>query len=850
MCTALPGCSPSAQATAGRTVKTGVYENAPKIYTNADGKPAGLFIDLLQAIAAREGWRLEYVACTWAECLQSVTDGSLDLMPDVAYSEDRARIFDFHKTPAVNSWSQLYRNAGVELRSIADLQNRRVAVLNAAIQQTYLTQLMAGAGIQATFLPVSDYAAGFAAVRDGAADAVVANHFYGGRFAAGYGLVETPIMFNPVGLFFATGKGKNADLLAPIDRHLSDWRQEPDSIYFDILRAAMVPEPMTVVPRWLKAALLVTAGLGVLFGVFSVLLRWQVRRATAALQRTHRQLGQVLDASPVVLYSLRPEPGGYVTEWVSPNIERIFGFPAVQAQAPGWWESRLHPEDREVALANFERHALHGGELTQEYRILDAKGRTRYIHDELRVSAAGDGREGQIVGTWTDLTQAVRQAAELRFLTQYEPNTGLPNRARLHERLAKVLSHAGRQGAKVAVLLIDLDRFRYVNETLGHLKGDALLRAAARKIEALARIDDTLATVGGDEFVLVLGGETSAVHAAAVAEEVLRVFSHPIAPEYPHVVTASVGVSIFPDDAADADNLLKHAELALYEAKNHGRNCYRVFASELTTGVEARVRMESALRHAVDRKELVLHYQPQLALNCDEVAGVEALVRWNSAGFGFLHPGEFIPLAEESGLIHELGAWVLREACRQMQAWQAAGLDLGRVAVNLSVLQIEQQRLAEQVAGILRETGLAPERLELEVTESTIMRHPDKALATLRELKTLGVRLTIDDFGTGHSSLAVLKRLPFNRVKIDQAFVREIGRDANDEAICRTVIELGRNLGLETVAEGVEREEQAAFLRAEGCGFAQGFLFGRPLSADVLQLAWGKRVAATKGAPA
>lgn len=837
--------APSAQANDRRTVTVGVYENEPKIYTDARGRPAGLFIDLLQAMAERENWALQFVQCTWAECLKRVEAGAIDLMPDVAYSPARAERFDFHRIAAANSWSQVFRNPQTEIRSITELEHRRVAVLQEAIQEEYLQHLMAGADLQVTLVPVEDFAAGFAAVRDGRVDAVVTNAYFGSRFAARYGLVETPLMFNPVGLYFATSKGKNEALRERIDYYLTLWRQDPDSVYFAALRTAMLPAPATVVPRWLTIALWVTAGAGLGLLVFNLLLRWQVRRATEALRQTHRQLDQVLAASPVVLYLLRVENGAYVTEWVSPNIGRLFGFSPEQAQERGWLEKHLHPEDRETVLANFERNAALGVNLTQEYRILDAKGRTRYIHDEQRVIGAGDKEGGHIVGTWTDLTQAVKQAAELRFLTQYEPVTGLPNRARLLERLTKVLGRSGAASTPVAVLAIDLERPRDLEAALGHVKTEAMLRVAARKIEALARIDDTIAKIDDDSFVLVLGGKTSEQHASGVAERILEIFTQPLSAEYPHRLTASIGGSLFPLDGGDAETLLKHAELALGEAKRQGGHTYRKFAAALATEADARKQMEAALRGAVARNELVLHFQPQLDLRSGQVAVCESLVRWNHRELGFYAAQDFIPLAEETGVIHDIAAWVLTQACRQMKSWLDAGVSFGRIAVNISTLQIEPQALAAQVAEVLRESGLAAPRLELEITESAVLREPEKTLVVLRELKALGVTLTLDDFGAGRVSLATLQRMPFDRLKVDRAFVRDIGRDADDEALCRSVIATGVGLGLETVAEGVEREDQAAFLRAEGCAFGQGFLFGRPLPAEALLNAWAKRTAAS-----
>lgn len=823
---------------ATRVVRVGAYDNAPKVYIDSNGKPAGLFIELLQPIARQEGWSVHYVRCTWAECLRQLEDGRIDLMPDVAYSATRSRRFDFHDVAAAYSWSQLYRLPQVPIHSFTDLKHRRIAVLRDGIQERYLQRLLASDGLQFTFLPVDTYDEGFAAVRAGRADAVVTNIFYGQRHARQFGLVETPIMFEPVGLYFATAKGRNDDLLKRIDVYLTRWREDPDSVYFTALRHAMAPTLVTVTPSWLKPGLYIVASVVLILIGFSLLLRWQVRRTTAELDSSNRRLEQVINTSPVVLYLLQRTDSSVISAWVSPNVERLFGFTAEQVLAPDWWIKQVHPDDRDSALSAMEE-LFRNGHLIHEYRLFDAQGEVRYIRDELRVLGAVAGQPEQIVGTWNDLTESREQAARLDYLIHHDTLTGLCNRMLLHKRLSDAIKRAEPVGGQIAVLSIDLDRFKNINDTLGHTEGDQLLRLAASKLEAIVGPDDILAHPGGDEFVLVLGGDTSVRQATGMAQRILRTFAAPlrIGPR-DLIVTASVGISLYPASGEDADTLLKHAELALYEAKNQGRNTYRLFTSELSAGALERLIMENSLRGAVAREELVLHYQPQLDLRNGGYVGVEALVRWKHPDIGLVHPGRFIGLAEEAGLINEIGDWVLYEACRQMMAWQAQGLRVPRVAVNLSMLQLERATLAAQVAAVLGKTGLEARRLELEITESSIMREADKAITALRDLKAQGVSISIDDFGTGHSSLAYLKRLPIDRLKIDQSFVRDIGRDRDDEAIARAVIELARSLGLETVAEGVERAEQLDFLHAEGCEFVQGYLIGKPVPAQEVHANW------------
>lgn len=389
---------------------------------------------------------------------------------------------------------------------------------------------------------------------------------------------------------------------------------------------------------------------------------------------------------------------------------------------------------------------------------------------------------------------------------------------------------------------IDLDRFKNINDTLGHAAGNDILLQISLDIRKAVDPSDIVSRIGGDEFLVLFEREIGKDDPISMAERVRSIFSTPVTVGgRAQVLSCSIGISVYPSNGEDADTLLYHAEVAMYEAKNLGRNTWCLFDERFASQVMERLNMENALRGAIDRNELVLHYQPQVSLETGEPMGIEALVRWNHPERGLLSPSQFIELAEECGLIDQIGQWVLAEACRQMVEWRSGGLDVPQMSVNLSVRQIERSELIQQIDKVLAASGLNAASLELELTESMIMRDPEQAVLTLTALKELGVKLSIDDFGTGHSSLAYLKNLPLDQLKIDRSFVRDIGNSANDETICRAVIELARQLGLTTVAEGVEREAQVAFLRREGCKIAQGYLFCKPLSADDLAVFWKER---------
>jgi diguanylate cyclase (GGDEF)-like protein/PAS domain S-box-containing protein len=447
-------------------------------------------------------------------------------------------------------------------------------------------------------------------------------------------------------------------------------------------------------------------------------------------------------------------------------------------------------------------------------------------------------RTQQLSQTVAALEQKVyeQQAAEARAerLALFDALTGLPNRHLLADRATQAIDIARRSDEPVAVLFLDLDHFKNVNDSLGHRVGDALLAQFAARIRGAVREQDTVARMGGDEFVLVLP-LTDIAGAAHLATKLMLLASEPFLIDQQELnVTPSMGIAMFPTDGDDFDTLCKCADAAMYRAKKGGRNAYRFFTSEMQAQSARALQLENALRRALERQQLSLHYQPQFALDADggsRIVGAEALLRWQHPELGWVAPSEFIPVAESSGLILPIGEWVLNEALSQLRRWDAAGLPELTMAVNLSAVQFRHNDLPDLVERVLREVGMPAARLELELTEGAAMDDPNAAITVMNELHARGVRLSIDDFGTGYSSLSYLKKFRVSKLKIDQSFVRDLTEDAEDRAIVDAVIRMASALGLETLAEGVETEGQLAFLRREGCMGVQGYLFSRPLPA-------------------
>jgi diguanylate cyclase (GGDEF)-like protein len=441
--------------------------------------------------------------------------------------------------------------------------------------------------------------------------------------------------------------------------------------------------------------------------------------------------------------------------------------------------------------------------------------------------------ETAILSVCRDITESKRAKQEIERLAYHDALTDLPNRARFADRLEIALSQARREGHRLAILFLDLDRFKVVNDSLGHKVGDLLLQKVAIRLSQLIRGGDTLARLGGDEFIILLAKIGHDEDAARVAQNVLELFKKPfVLGERELFVSASIGISIFPRHGEDREALVKNADIAMYRAKQEGRDNYQFHTSKHTHDAIRRLALETDLRKALDRESFCSHYQPIVDTESGRIVGAEALARWEHPLRGLLRPAEFIPIAEETGLIVPLGARILRDACARMQAWHASGHAGLRLSVNLSARQFHQQDLALQVEAILRETGLTPELLELEITESIAMQNIDASVVALRGLKALGVRITIDDFGTGYSSLSYLKKFPIDTIKIDQAFVQDVSSDSNDAAIVRAAIVMAHELKLNVIAEGVETAEQVAFLRRRRCTEMQGYLFSRPMPAD------------------
>jgi len=552
--------------------------------------------------------------------------------------------------------------------------------------------------------------------------------------------------------------------------------------------------------------------------------------ANETLHEAVRRYRSLFEHATEGIYQTTPE-GRYLN--ANPALARIYGHASPVALI-----AHMHDIPRQLYVlperrVEFVRLMQEQGVVRNfESQVYRHDGRIIWITENARAVKNADGSVQFFEGTVVDVTERKQHDAELEYQASHDSLTGLPNRSLLRDRIEQAIGKARRDNHLVAVVFVDLDHFKLINDSLGHHVGDRLLLEVADRLMACVRGHDSVARQGGDEFVIVLTEQYDENEIISIVSRLLDAISQPWVDEgQEYGLSCSVGISCFPQDGDDPDALLRCADAAMYKAKASGRSTYHFFTPELNQAISERLELENSLRHALERDEFLVYYQPRIEVASGRIVGAEALIRWNCPDKGLIPPDSFIPIAEETGLIIPIGQWILQEACRQNSAWQCAGLPPISISVNLSPIQFRHAGLVDSVADALAQAGLDPACLELELTESFVMQDAERINIAMQSLKNLGVDIAVDDFGTGYSSLSYLKRFPVDHLKIDKSFVRDIDTDPDDAAIVRAIITLGHALGLKVVAEGVETRAHLEFLQRHGCDELQGYYFSRPIPA-------------------
>jgi diguanylate cyclase (GGDEF)-like protein/PAS domain S-box-containing protein len=527
---------------------------------------------------------------------------------------------------------------------------------------------------------------------------------------------------------------------------------------------------------------------------------------------------------------------GEVT-YLNPIAEAMTGWSSAQACGQPFDRIfRIVNESTQRIVSNPIKEVLKSGRnlrLPAHAALIDRDGAQTPIEDSVAPIRDSNGQLLGAVVVFHDVSAARELSLRMSHLAQHDGLTDLPNRILLYDRLSQAIALARRRDRKLALLFLDLDRFKHINDSLGHAIGDRVLQVVAERLQECVRNTDTVSRQGGDEFVVLLPEVKHVQDAAVCADKILAALNQPLEIDHHRLyVSASIGIAAFPDDGGDADTLMKHADLAMYQAKDGSANAYRFFEQYMTMHAAERQSIEADLRRAIDRHEFVLRYQARINLLSEKVVGVEVLIRWNHPRRGLIAPDQFMTIAEESGFVVPLGRWVLREGCRQGRAWRDARMPPLRIAINISAVELRARDFVEGLRTILAQTGLPPDDLELEVTESALLQSSTSMVGVLQSIKDLGVHLSLDDFGTGYSSLSHVRRLPIDALKIDRSFIRDLATNLDDASVVRAMISMGRSMQLKVVAEGVETREQLECLRRYGCPEWQGYYYGQAVESD------------------
>ena len=559
------------------------------------------------------------------------------------------------------------------------------------------------------------------------------------------------------------------------------------------------------------------------------------KQSEAALRESEDRLNGILASILDVVWSFSADLSKLI--YINQSTENVYGYPPSSFMVrPQLWFDAVHPEDRAHVRNSLRALSADFPLCDCEYRIMHRDQSIRWIHCRGRLVLGNDGKPARIDGVSTDITERKSAEQQVQTLAYYDSVTALPNRALLQDRLEQAMHIAMRNRNKVALLFMDLDNFKNINDSLGHHIGDMLLREIGERLQQCVREEDTVARIGGDEFLVVLPNIDHGPQAVQVAEKILAATARPFTLQENQIhTTISIGISVFPDDGNTPHELIRHADSALYQAKSHGRDNYQFFTEALNQQITRSSNIERELRRAIDLGDLSLWYQPQIDAHEGRLIGAEALLRWRHNDEQFLSPAEFIPVAEERGLIGKIGEWALREACAQCRRWQLEGLHPVPISVNVSPIQFQQKGFADLVTSILKEAQLDANYLELEITESSIMRRASLVATLAMRLRDIGVRISIDDFGTGYSSLSYLKQIPIDKIKIDRSFISDMLKDDDDDAITYAIVNLAHSLNLRVIAEGVETRAQIDRLRFFGCDEVQGHYYSSAVSAQVFQ---------------
>lgn len=819
-----------------KAIKIGLTHAPPMILLSADKAPEGMVVDFINEVAIREKWNIDWVTGPWSEVYDKALNKEIDVMTYIAFSEERTKVFDFSYESFVTGWGQVYTYDNTQFQSVLDFENKKIAVVRGDIHALGVTELCTKFKVNCIIKYVNNYDVAFKMLENKEVDGAVCGSTVGVTYEEKFNISRTSIMYHPTNALFATPKNTNSYILETFDQYLLKWRNDPSSPYSLSRSKWMNTIQSTVTPIWIKYLVIVILGLLIIFSFVVVFLRKQVRKHVAQHIHQSNQLKQIINLVPHMIYVVNSDGNvvlvnNYASEHFGVSSSSNTSKHQLLEKVPLY--SKLFEDDSSLLKSG-------SGLIHKEIETTNFNNE-KIIFSVSKVPFDSNDNLPSVLTVGVDVTEEKAHQKQIRYMAEHDDLTGLPNRQLLKESINLSIKNSKNTGLQCAVLFIDLDFFKNINDSLGHAAGDELLIVVTRRLQSLLDIEDMVARIGGDEFIVQLCGISAEFsetenHANKIATQILESLTQKIIINQQELyISASIGVVIYPKAALTYEQIMQRADIAMYQAKSLGRNGFVLFKQEMENTVLKRLTLVAELRKAIDNSEFIIEYQPQISGANETIIGLEALIRWKHPNGELILPNDFISVSEESGLIIPIGQWVLEEVCKQINVWMKKYTDIPFVTVNLSVIQIHSDYLVENLQELFQKYSVPAHLIELEVTETVMVEQVEKTVYTLSQLKNLGVRLSIDDFGTGYSSLSYLKKLPFDKLKIDYSFIKDIVTDSETQTIVKTIIGMTQDLSLEVIAEGVETENQLQMLLKMGCDNFQGFYFDKPNSAAYIE---------------
>ncbi len=817
-----------------KSVRIGYFDTPPLSFINNDNQPDGFIVDLLNEIASLENFKITWVHDDFPQLMAQMKSKQLDALVSTAYSDERALFLDYSKLSFSNVWGQVFLPGSSNIESVFDLEGKTIALMeNDFNGQNFINQCDQF-DVSCNVVFGKSYQQIFSMLADNQVDAAVSNNMVGADFQDQYNLLASSIVFNPFKVYISSPKGSNSMLIDHYDRYMQAWKADKTSFYFQTRMKWTDSGTPATLPFWLIYTILGLIVFGLVSIVAAILFKRQVNRRVTELTQKEIQLNQIINILPHMIFA-NDYQGNIIL--VNDYACRFLDIDDQDVEKKNIY-AILKSESR---FKNLISYTTSSNPFNTEVEVRDSNDKKMTLMMSKVPYSGRNDTEPAMVTVGFDISQAKQYEEEIEYLAHHDALTGLPNRILLSDRLKSSLSRAKQFNHVGAIIYIDLDNFKNINDSQGHKVGDKLIKKVSTIIKKCVQAGDTIARQGGDEFVIELPeldtdfqlAEKQALDLSAV---IISQLKKPILIEKKQYnITASVGLVIYPRDGEKQSILLQRADTAMNEAKQLGKNRIHVFEKSLETKVIKNHQLENDLRLALKNKEINMVYQPIVNSESLNMVGSEILLRWQHPTEGVIMPTDFIPIAESAQLILEIGYWTIEKACQQIIKWQANTKSNFFIAVNLSVVQIRDEGFLNKITDLIYKYKIPRNFLEFEVTESILLSESTRSIEIINQLKLMGIKLSIDDFGTGYSSFDYIRKLPLDKIKIDKSFIQDIPSDSNSVTIVKTILNMANEMNLEVVAEGVETDEQIEFLRQHNCQFFQGFYFSKPKSVELIQ---------------